>query len=267
MTNRLICTIKKDFREYMRGKKNMYFSISLLLIGIMIISTTLFFPALIEALAQKAPDMVSNVGALDELMAKLFPDNIKGSLGIWYSDVGVFYSIVLVLTIYGLIVNEIKSGKWIMPVASGYKKMELVISKNIVYSVGAAFPVFVLSNVYYIAGLNFFTNDIGAIQAVVCSAIMSLSVIFITVTTLLSSVLYKNSITAGISNILIIMVAPDILTYFSFGKYFPTYLLTFVYTVSDNYSELIIPVVEMILICLILFFLVDKKIRKIEISR
>ena len=264
---RLKCTIKKDYREYLRGKRNIYYSTVLLLIGTMIVTTTLFFPSLIEALAQKAPDIIENVGSLDDLMSKLFPNDIKGSLGIWYSDIGIFYSIVIVLTIHGAIVDEIKSGKWIMPLASGYKKIDLVLSKNVVYSVGTAFPVLVLSNVFYLVGLYFFRNNYDMSDALLCSIIMSLTIAFITIITLLTSILYKNSIIAGVSIILIIMIAPDVLNYFSFGKYFPTYVLTFVYTTSDNYTDLVIPFMEIILICIVLIWLVEKRIRTIEISR
>ena len=123
--------IKKDLKEYLRFKKNIYYSMTLMLIGSMVILTTLFFPTLIAELGKKAPDFISNAGSINELMEKLFPDNLRGSLGIWYSDVGIFYSVVLVLTLHGLLPNEIKNGKWIMPLASGYTKVEIVISKII----------------------------------------------------------------------------------------------------------------------------------------
>ena len=131
---------RKDFREIMRGKKNIVFSITLLIIGVMVLSTTLFFPSLISALSEKAPDMISDSTSLNEMMRNLFPNDVKGSMGIWASDVGVFYTIVITLMTHNLISDEIKKGIWIMPTAVGYEKKKLLLSKCIIYAVNAAFP-------------------------------------------------------------------------------------------------------------------------------
>ena len=263
----IVFAIKKDVKEYMRGKKNIYFSLTLLAIGAMVLLTTMFFPNLIAALAEKAPDMISDSGSLDAMMANLFPDDLKGSFGIWASDVGVFYSIVTVLMTHGLISNEIKTGKWIMPVASGYKKSELLLSKCIVYGGGAAFPVLVVSNLYYFVASAVLDNNIGFSVAFLNSLILSIAIAAITVFTILSSVLYKHSITAGLSIIVIVMVAPDVLTYFSFGKFMPTYLLTYVYSMSVNTIDLVVPLIEIIAIFAALFVFANHKVTTMEITR
>lgn len=265
--NDLVCSLRKDIKEYLRGKKNLYFSITLFAIGTMVIVTTLYFPDLIRALADKAPNMISDVNSLDEFMANLFPDNLKGSLGIWYSDVGVFYTIVIALTVHGLVMGEVKNGKWILPVASGYKKRELLLSKVGVYAAGAAFPVLIISNLYYYVVATCLENNLSYKKAFASSLVMCIAVAVIVVIIILSSILYRNSITAAISMILIVMVAPDVLTYFTFGKFMPTYILTFVYQMSDVYIDLVIPIVEIIVICALLMFCAMNKLRKIEIAR
>ncbi len=267
MTRELICVLKKDLKEYLRSKKNIYFVITLLLIGIMILGTTIFFPSLVSALAEKAPDMITDTKSLDSMMANLFPSDLKGSYGIWASDVGIFYGIIIILMTQGLIMVEVKNGKWVMPVASGYSKKSLLISKCIIYGMGAAFPVFVLSNAFYFAALSVLETNIQYFNVFIASVLLSFTMASIVVITMLSSILCKHSMSAGFSMILIVMVAPDIMTYFSFGKYLPTYLLTYVYTMSNHVSELVIPILELIILFFVLLKVAQKKVMTIEISR
>lgn len=263
----IVCAVRKDIKEYFRGKKNVLFSITLFLIGSMIILTTLFFPSLISALANRAPDIISDTKSLDAMMKHLFPHDLRGSIGIWASDVGVFYTIIVVITVHGLVPDEIRNGKWIMPVANGYKKRELLLSKCLIYGMGAAFPVFILSNLYYFVAVSILEVNVNLMEAFIAASVLSVSIAGITTITILSSVLYKHSIIAGVSMIAIVMVAPDVLTYFSFGRYLPTHLLTYVYSMSQNPLELVVPLIELVIICYLLFRLASKKILMMEISR
>jgi hypothetical protein len=99
------------------------------------------------------------------------------------------------------------------------------------------------------------------------SAVLSLSVAFIAIVTILSSVLYEHSVMAALSIIVIVMAAPDALTFFSFGKLFPTYLLTFTYTLGENLMDIIVPVVIMAAVSCVLFFLALRKCERAEILR
>ena len=267
MNRSIVCAVCKDMNEYLRGKKNVFFSIALLLIGAMVVITTLFFPTLISALAEKAPDMISDTASLEAMMANLFPGDLKGSMGIWGSDVGVFYTIIVVLMVHSLVPGEIKNGKWVMPVATGYRKQELLLSKCLIYGVGAAFPVFILSNLYYFVASSLLEVNVNLTEAFSATVILSIAIAGITIITILSSVLYKHSIAAGLSMIIIVMVAPDVLTYFAFGKYLPTYLLTYVYSMTNNLTEVIVPLIELVVICIVLFVFASRKVLKMEISR
>ena len=103
--------IRKDFREVLRGKKNVLFSLILVSLGAMVLLTTLFIPDLIRALGEKAPEMISDTESLDEMLSKLFPSDVAGSMGVWASDVGIFYTVVITLMTHALIPDEIKTGK------------------------------------------------------------------------------------------------------------------------------------------------------------
>lgn len=262
-----MCIVKKDFKEYMRGKKNVIFSVALLAIGVMVIMTTMFFPTLISALAEKAPDMISDSKSLDSMMGNLFPDNLKGSMGIWASDVGSFYSILIVLMVHGLIMKEINRGAWILPVASGYKKSNLLLSKVLVYGIGAAFPVFLLTNVYFFAASTFLDNDITFTNALISSIVLAIAIFGVAALTIITSVFYKNSIIAALSMLVIVMVAPDVLSLFSFGKLLPTYLLTFVYSMESDIRMIIVPIIELVGLIGVLYYFAMKKVTRMEISR
>ncbi len=267
MVNEIICVIRKDTKEYIRSRKNVYFALALLAIGAFVLLTTMFFPSLISMLSDKAPEMITDTKSLDSMMSNLFPTDVRGSLGIWASDVAIFYGIVVILMTQGLIRKEIRSGKWIMPVASGYSKKTLLIAKCVVYGAGAAFPVFILSNVFYFASSSILENNVGFSEVLTASVVLSITMAGIAVITILTSVLYRHSITAGLSMILIVMAAPDVMTFFAFGKYLPTYLLTYVYSMSNNLTDLIIPLFELIFIVLALFAVSSRKISTMELSR
>jgi ABC-2 type transport system permease protein len=211
--------------------------------------------------------MITDKDSIIEMMEKLFPGDVKGSLGIFASDVGVFYTIVIALMCHGLLPGEIRDGKWIIPVNIGISKSKLIGSKCIVYACGIGLPVLVITNLYYYVSATLLNNNLTIETAVLNSVVLCFSVMGIVASTILLSVIYKHSILAALSVILTVMAAPDVLTFFTFGKYFPTYLLTFTYTVSDSIFDLIIPAIVLLLMTGVLFELSLKKLEKIEVVR
>lgn len=262
-----LCCIKKDTIEFTRTKKNILFGIIQLLVTGMVISVTKFFPALIEKVVEKAPEIMADGSQFQQVLLKLFPQNTMGSMGIWSSDVVIVFSIVIALTCCSLLPEEIRSGKWILVLEAGYRKWQLVLSKIIVYSTGTALSILIGYNLYYIIS-KFVIEDNYSFQLVSAnSVVLSIAVFFITAIAISISVIYKNHVTAVITIIMTLLVAPDILTMFSFGKYFPTYLLTFVYNSSSCYRELIVPGIVLLLLQIFLFGLAMKRIDNVEVPR
>lgn len=265
--NQLKICISKDMKEFVRGFKNIICLMILLCIASFVLGVTLTFPSLIEELSTRAPEMISDSSSLKGMMQKLFPTDLKGNLGIFASDVGVFYTIVIALICYNIIPSEIGMGKWVVPLNCGIKKKNLIVSKCLVYSVGVGLPVFVVYNLYalvasFLIHFNCSYNTVFMNSIVLAFALASVASIVI-----LSSLLYKHSIFAAISMIVIIMTAPDVLTFFVFGNFFPTYLLTFTYRVEDDISSLIVPVVALIIIIVILYIVAVRKVKNIELTR
>ena len=265
--NQFQACVKKDISEFLRYHRNILCMLVLMGIGAMVLVTTVIFPGLISQLAVKAPDMITDPEAINELMAKLFPQDVKGSLKIFSSDVGVFYTIAVCLICHSVLPGEIKNGRWLIPVNAGIEKRTLLTSKCFVYSVGMAFPVFAVYNVYYYAASVLLSPNCRYGTALQNSAVLSLSVAFIAIVTILSSVLYEHSDMATLSVIVIVMAAPDALTFFSFGKLFPTYLLTFTYTLGENLMDIILPAIIMAAVSCVLFFFALRKCERAEILR
>ena len=79
--------------------------------------------------------------------------------------------------------------------------------------------------------------------------------------------IYKQAIMSAATMILFIAVAPDIFSLFSFVKYMPTYVLTYMYKANSNAIELLFPSIFTIIIATLLTFLASKRTVKIEVAR
>lgn len=258
--------VRKDVLEFLRLRKNLICAIVLLGIGAMVLCTTLFISSLLAQLSIQAPNIISDPKSISDLMEKLFPKDIQGSLKIFASDIGIFYSIVACFMCHMILTDEVRQGKWIIPLNAGIKKTCLIGSKCLVYSVGIGFPVFIVYIVYYYAASIFLSGQCNLSIALLNGAVLSAAVAGIVMMTLLLSLLYRHSVLAALSVVIVVMVAPDVLTFFSFGRWFPTYLLTFTYTLSDDIGSLLLPCMMFIVLLLCTFFFVNKKYASIELG-
>ena len=263
----IICCIKKDLLEVIRNRRALLFNGLLIAITVMVLGTTLAFPSLIDLLVEKAPDMVADGSQIQQIMAKLFPQTVKENMGIWASDIIIFFTIAISLVCCNLLPSEIRSGKWILVMEAGYSHWQMLFSKMFVYGSCTALPVFVGYNLYYALCGIFISDNYSSAIALGNSVVVAAAVFFITTLSITLSVIYKNHIIAVITMVITVLAAPDILTMFSFGKLFPTYLLTFVYNSSDTFAELIIPCISLIVLQLSLYYIAITRFDKIEIAR
>lgn len=263
----IICCIKKDLLEVIRNRRALLFNGLLIAVTVMVLGTTLAFPSLIDLLVEKAPDMVADGSQIQQVMAKLFPQTVKENMGIWASDIIIFLTIAISLVCCNLLPSEIRSGKWILVMEAGYSHWQMLFSKMLVYGSCTAFPVFVGYNLYYALCRIFILDNYSSAIALGNSVVIAVSVFFITTLSITLSVIYKNHIMAVITMVITVLAAPDILMMFSFGKLFPTYLLTFVYNSSNAFAELIIPCITLIILQFGLCYIAITKFNEIEIGR
>lgn len=267
MRKQLLCSIRKDLSEYMRARKNLLFSGTLFGLCAMVLGATCLLPSLIDALIKTAANIISDTGTITNTLASFFPDKLAANMGVLSSDIAIFYGVVAILSTYNLISREIQAGKWIFPLSVGYRPFVLVLSKGLVYGLGAAFPAVVFYNLYYFVGSMYLTADYPLEVAVVNSLVLGFSVFAVVYITIMLASVYKKSIMSAATMILFVAVAPDIFALFSFGKLFPTHLLTYLYQSGSNIIEIVIPAVFTLVIAGILTVISAKKASNMEITR
>lgn len=266
MSKTVLCA-KKDLREIIRKKRTVVFNVLIFAVSIMVLGTTLAYPSLIEALTKKAPNVIEDGSQILQVMQKLFPQTTRENMGIWSSDVVIFSTIVISLICCNLIPEEIKTGKWILPIEAGYSKENLLFSKMLIYGICTALPTFIGYNLYYALSSLLITDNYASLIALGNSIVLAVSVFFVTTISISLSVICKNQISAVITVIMFVLAAPDILSLFSFGRFFPTYSLTFLYNSSSNFQELIIPYIVLLAVQMALWRISLKKLKQIEIAR
>ena len=264
---KIIYCIKKDLLEVVRNKRTLLFNGLLIAVTIMVLGTTLAFPSLIDLLVEKASDLVSDGSQIQQVMTKLFPQTTKENMGIWASDIIIFFTIAISLVCCNLLPSEIRSGKWVLVMEAGYSYWQMLFSKMLVYGGCTALPVFIGYNIYYALSGFLISDNYAASIAFGNSIVMAVAVFFITTLSISLSVIYKNHIMAVMTMMVTVLAAPDTLTIFSFGKLFPTHLLTFIYNSSSNFADLIIPCITLMVLQFGLCYVAIKKFDKIEIAR
>lgn len=239
MRSFLLCA-NKDRLEYLRSRKNLICLLVLVCCAAMVLLSTAYMPFLLSH-AMKVTNIMGPDMSITTFMEKFFPHDMKGSLGIFSSDIGVFYSLTVVVLTYSLLPYEISTGRMILPLCAGYSKNTLFLSKQLVYSLLCAFPVLPVYLLYYFIGTGFLEQNYP-FEAVMTNAFLwvfaEFSIIYLTIA---FSVIYNHRLLTLATMAICIMVLPDMLTFFSFGKVLPTYILTYLYLSAQDIGSLLIP--------------------------
>ena len=143
----------------------------------------------------------------------------------------------------------------------------MILSKGLVYGLGAAFPTIVFYNLYYMVGNLYLYSDYSSSAALLNSFALGFAMFSIVYITIILAAIYKQPIMSAATMILFVSVAPDIFTLFSFGKYLPTHILTYLYQAETNYIELVIPVFGIITLVALFTIIAAKKSKAIEVAR
>lgn len=261
MNNIYIC-IKKDCIEIIRKKKNITCSLTLLSIVLCVFFITSYYDILLEILLSKSPGMISNTIGIYEMMNKVFPKDLKGSMGIVASDIVIFYSMLSVFMTYSLIPEEINNGKWIIPLNSGFSKFDLTLSKAITYGIAFSLPTMVFYNLYYFLYSSSNTVNFPLMGAIINSLILLYLIFTIVFLTIELSIIFKKSISSALCILSIVLFAPDIFNYFSFGKWLPTYLFTHLYSSETTFTSVVTPLIMMTALNIVITYLTRRKAKE-----
>lgn len=243
--------VKKDIKEYFRTKKFFIYFLTLILTGAAVLLTTSLFPQMVAVVMSVAPGEIAESPEWQDLLGFLCPQDVKGNMEMFMADVGLIYSIVIAFTIQGIIPGEIKNGKWIMPVASGYKKSSLLLSKCFVYGLGTGIPVIVTSILYYFGACALFENNVTFMMVVMNGLALGIAECGLSILIISTASISRSSIVAAIGILVIVLSVPDLTSRFSWCRYLPTYLYIFAYSMKLEYGDLLIPVAGLLALCLL----------------
>ena len=256
----LKCIIKKDVREILRTGKIILFLALAFGIGMMVMLFTLIFSNIPDSLTSELPGI--DIQSLERMMGTLYPKELKMNLGVFSYYIGFFYSLVTIIVAHSVLPRELTEGKWIIPLEKGYRVQDIIISKCLTYGTFAGTSVFLSYLVYYGIANTFMLHDMTFGNAFMCALIHGLNIFFILVYTLQLSVYFKAPIISAISMIGTVVFVPDLLNYFSFAKYLPTYSLNFVYESRDDYINAFFPILFNIFLIVVTYFLTIMKVEK-----
>lgn len=239
MSTFLLCA-NKDRLEYIRSRKNIICLLVLVCCAAMVLLSTAYMPLLLSR-AVEVTNIMSPDMSIPAFMEKFFPHDMKRSLGIFSSDIGIFYSLAVIFMTFSLLPTEISTGRMILPLCAGYSKNVLFLSKQLVYSLLCAFPVFPVYMLYYFIGTGFLELNYPFGSVLTNALIWVFTEFSIVYLTIALSVIYKHRFLSLVTMAAGIMVLPDMLSFFSFGKVLPTHILTYLYLSDRNIGSLTIP--------------------------
>lgn len=247
--NQLGMCILKEYTETKRRYKLYAFLGVPLLLGFLVLISLIVLPSLIRTLPSEMFTTSGGSAGVAELLRAMLPDNVSGSMGMYAADMGLFYIITVIMLTSGVVTKEIKKKQWILPMCVGIKPKNMLLAKYIVYGCMSMSATFLGYTFYYIIALYYFDRDMSAIQFLACGSVFALAVLWVTILSIGLSVTSKKQWIAASSMIATTLLTPDILYLFKFGRFLPTFMLTYVYNsgqISDK-SSLIVSIIVSLL--------------------
>lgn len=254
----VMCCLKKDIQEVLRTGKLVFFLVLALGIGVLIMGFTVIFSDIPDFLTSELSGF--DIGSLEEMMSTLYPKRVRESLGVFSYYIGFFNSLITILVCNGILPRERQSGKWILPKEQGYKGSHFLAGKCIIYGGMAAVSVFISYMLYFFISNTFMEQNMTFGNAIFCGMLHGLNAMFILDYTFLFAVWFNSGVLAAISMIGTVLFIPDIMNYISFGKYLPTYLLSFVYDSSSDYGTVVLPLLVNIIFFAMLYVIAVSKL-------
>ena len=256
---KFIKCLRLNQKEFIRTGKNILALLVIISCCAFMILSTLLIPKMLDNVTDISL-YLKNGESASAITEKLFPQNLKGSCGMFAADIGLFYSLMVILVTYTLLPNDIKNGRIIPPICAGYSKAALLISKEIVYGLLFALPVFCGYLLYYSIAGNFLLRNYSLGEALQNATALMVAEFFIAAFSIVLSVVNKQPVLTFAFMASCVMIVPDALSYFQFARFFPTYLLTYTYNSSRDFSVLLWPVwMSMLGLCLINIFALRKR--------
>jgi len=232
--------MKKDLLEYLRTKKLLITISFLVIFGMFVLLASAVFPDVFEELMQYADFLADNI-TLQSFIDAFFPRTVSGSLGVYASDISMFYSLMILFMTFNLFPADIRSGRMILPLCSGHHRNQMLIAKEIVYSILFALPIWGCIIVFYAIARSILIVDFSWADAFCLAFVCAFNALLISSMTITMSVVFKKKIITLVTVILSVVVAPDMIPFFSFGKYLPEYTIYYAKNALTSFQSVLIP--------------------------
>lgn len=254
--NSFTAYVKKEVMEGIRSYKFLILSLGIIIFALL---DPLMLKLLPNILESQAP-------GLD--LSELTNYNQVGAIQSYMSNLFQILNLVLVLTLMGLLSEEIKNKTLIIPYSNKANITGIVLAKYIVYSIAIVIITFIGFSInYYYSKLLFPEEIISIVIVFKSSMIFSLYFLFNLSLLLVISSLFKKGILAAILSLSIIYLMPTIGIIEKAAKFTPYYLTEQANILAGNYSDFLInSILFTILYIIILISLTIYRMYKIELK-
>lgn len=238
--------IKKEFID---GKRNFKF--------LVIFAGFLFF-AIFDPIMNKfvLPQMLKSQfpGITPELMNEMVDMTQRGSLRAYIGDVYQIGLLILVFTLCGLMAKEIKEKTLIMPICSGIKYKNIILSKLIVFGSVAFIAVLISTCVNYLYSSFLFGFDLPSIKPVIKAGVLQgLYMIFVISILIFIGTITRKSIVTGISTLFLVYITGFIGSGLNIGRFLPSGLIDEAQLLISTWSFQIYESIIVTVGCIIIF--------------
>lgn len=200
--------LQKEFLEALRTKK-------LMVLGIV----ALFFSLLDPVMLKLTPYLVKEFAGMD--MSGMIQLTQKAELIGFHQDIYQLFTIVLVITVGNVWINEVKQQTFVIPVSKGFKLSSIMLAKIITYALSVNVFIYVAYTInYYYSGI-IFGFDVDYYQVFSSAAMMGLFYAFFIVLIIALGPILSNFPGIVFTTLLIVFGGPFITSLLDIGAYTP----------------------------------------------
>ncbi|HPJ20728.1 MAG TPA: hypothetical protein PLP30_08055 [Clostridia bacterium] len=212
-------TIKKDFKDGIRNYRFLIIFAGFMFFALLTpVMNKLILP---ELLKSQFPGM--DEATMNSMLVNTQIENIVGYMG----DIFEIGMIIVSFTFCGALAMELKEYTLILPVCSGKRYSEIILSKLLVFGIAlvAVTTVSILSNYLYSGMLFGFETD-GIIPIIKAGLLQGLYMVFILSVLIFLGTLIRNQIVVGLTTLLIAYFSRLIGNLLDINEFTPAGLLT-----------------------------------------
>lgn len=215
----MISTIKKDFKDGIRNYRFLIIFAGFMFFALLTpVMNKFLLPGLLKS---QFPGMGEE--ALQSMLVSTQAENIRGYMG----DIFEIGLIIVAFTLCGVIAAEIKEYTLIIPVCSGKKYGETVVSKIVVFGTAlVVIPLVSIFSNYLYSGVLFGFDLKGVIPVITAGLLQGLYMIFVLTLLVLIGTFLRSQIVVGLITLTIAYGTRVIANMLDIDKFLPSGLLT-----------------------------------------